>query len=190
MRALILLESLVVIALAAAYLFAGTAVAPEQGDAFPAQFFLFDANPGETIRYYIDNGRRTLQYTVGGVDKGGSTGPPRLQISRLLTDGEGRAVADEAPEYTHLPHRHGLFPFLSPEAPAAYDRVWILKRIRREDHAWHGMTMRCWHVECIDPGLPAANSAVECWMREDVPVFGIFEWTHNGHTYDSDWRPK
>ena len=192
MRALILLESLVVVLLAAAILFGGShpAGATAGGDIFPALNFLYDADPGETVRYSIDGGRSTLQFSVGAVDRGSLKGPPRLQIARLMTDTQGRPVPDEAPEYTHLPHRHGMFPFMAPEAPADYDRVWVLKRIVRESLPWHGKELRCWHVYCIDPGLPPDRDAVELWMHEPVPVFGILRWRRDGHTYDSDWNPK
>ena len=192
MRALIFLESLAVIALALLILLVGppTVNSADSHVIFPALNFLGNAVPGETVRYSIDSTGRSLQFSVGAVSRGLPSDPPRLQIARLMTDELGRAEADDAPEYTHLLHRHGMFPFLAPEAPDAYDRVWILKRIRREDIPWHGKEVRCWHVDCIDPGLPPERSAVELWMYEAVPVFGILRWRHDGHTYDSDWRAK
>ena len=192
MRALILLESLLVIALALLILLVGppTVNPADSHLIFPAQNFIGNARPGEHVRYTVDSTGRGIEYSVGDVSLGSPSSPPSVQIGRQMTDELGRVEPDSAPVYVHLLHRHGLFPFLAQEVPSAYDRVWILKRIRFEEMPWRGKQIRCWHVDCIDPGLPPERSAVELWMHEDVPVFGIVRWQHDGHSYESDWRPK
>ena len=190
MRVLILFESLIVLALAGLILFGKPVAAVEPaGDAFPAARMLLDAVPGESVRYRVDDGRSTLAYTVGTVDRGGPSSPPRLQISRAMTDIAGRPIHDDAPSYTHLPYRHFLFPLIAQEAPGAFDRVWILKRIQRVTFPWKGQTLRCWRVDCTDPALPKDRDAVVLWMHEACPVFGIFRWERAGHTYEADWNP-
>jgi hypothetical protein len=188
MRVLILFESLVVLALAGFVLFGKTA-APPPPDLFPVASFLLDATPGESVRYRVDDGG-TIAYSVGTVDRGGPSGPPRLQITRAWADALGNALPDDAPSYTHLPYRHSFFPLMAQEAPGAFDRVWVLKRVQRKTYPWKGKTLRCWRVECIDPALPPDRDAVLLWMHEDCPVFGIFRWERGGHTYEADWTPK
>ena len=35
------------------------------------------------------------------------------------------------------------------------------------------------------------RDAVEVWMHEDVPVYGILRWQRAGHKYEcTSWRPK
>jgi hypothetical protein len=188
MRALILLESLVVLALAGFILFARSAE-PARPDLFPVGSFLLDAKPGDAIRYRVDDGRSTLTYRVGTVDLGGASGPPRIQIERAMTDSTGAPVPDPAPSYTHLPYRHAFFPLMAQEAPGGFDRVWVLQRVQRKTFQWKGTALRCWRVECIDPALPRERDAVVLWMHEDCPVFGIFRWERAGHTYEADWTP-
>lgn len=192
MRALLLLESALVIALAAMILWPGGAPAATPiGDYFPAERFLNDALPGEHVSYGVDGGRSTIDYAVEKVDPGDPmTGPPKLSIRRTLLDAQRRPVADPTPTYTHVPHLHGLFPLLAQDAPGAYDRTWIWTRITRDRIPWHGKTLRCWRVDAIDPALPEDADAVQVWMHEDVPVFGILKWSRGGHVYEADWAPK
>lgn len=192
MRALILLECLVVLLLAGLIL---TRKAPGASagdvDTFGASRMLLDAKPGEKVVYRIDEALGTLQYDVVTSDPGGPQGPPRFSIQRTFKDGEGVVAADIEPNYIHILPKHGLFPFMTPEQPAAWDRVWILKRIRRDTITWQGAPLRCWHIDCIDPGLPPDRDSVEVWMHEDVPVYGILRWQRAGHKYEcTSWRPK
>jgi hypothetical protein len=191
MRALILVESLVVLALAAGILVGPPAPASDAGgDVFPAARFVLDALPGETVLYRVDEGLATVRYTVGTVMVGGSKNTPKLHVDVAMTDTQGLPLQGVAGGYEHLPTRHGFFPLMAPEAPAAYDRVWVLKRIKREESfPWKGKTIRCWRVDAIDPALKADADAVVMWMHEDCPVFGIFRWQRGGHTYEADWRP-
>ena len=89
-------------------------------------------------------------------DLGRRRGPPAPPCTRSLWDAVGYQMPDAEPTYIHLLHKHGLFPFLTPEEPGAYDRVWILKRIQRSTiRSWGGRTLPCWRIECIDPALAA-----------------------------------
>jgi hypothetical protein len=191
-RALILLECVVILALAALILVPrGGRASADEGDAFYAARFLMDAVPEEVATYRMDDGRGTLEFKVASVDRGGPQGPPRVSIQRTFRDAQGTVIPELEPSYTHLLARHGLFPFMNPEQPAAYEGVWILKRIRRDTLTWQGRPLRCWHVECIDPSLQPDRDSVEVWMHEDVPVYGILRWQRDGHTFDcTSWRPK
>jgi hypothetical protein len=190
-RALIVLECLVVLALATLILLRKEPGAVASADVFPAARFLPDALPGEVATYRIDEGRGTLEFKLTAIDRGGPQGPPRAQIERVARGPSGAALADTEPSYTHFLTRHGLMPFLTPEDPGALDRTWVLKRIRRVTIPWQGRPLACWHVECIDPGLPPDRDAIEVWMHEDVPVYGILRWQRAGRVYEfSSWRPR
>jgi hypothetical protein len=192
MRALLLLESAVVLLLAALILWPrGTPAEGAVEDYFPAERFLVDAFPSERVRYRVDDGRSILEYGIDMADRGNPlTGPPKFLIHRYLYDAQGRAVPDPAATYTHLPHLHGLFPLVAQDAYNEYDRTWIWTRIVRVTIPWRGATLRCWRVDAIDPALPEDADAVQVWMHEDVPVFGILKWTRGGHVYEADWAPK
>jgi hypothetical protein len=192
MRLLILLESLLVIGLAAAILATGVrAPAGEpSGEVFAFNRFLGDALPGEKATYRTDLGE-TIDFVVGPVDRGGPMGLPWASVSRAMRDASGLPVEDPVPEYRHHFYKHGIFPFLTPAEPDALDRVWVLRRIRRAEIDWRGTRLRCWRVECIDPGLRPTEDAVEVWLHEDVPVYGILRWQRQGRTYDVvSWRPS
>jgi hypothetical protein len=171
MRALILLECLAVIALAVLILLKGSR-GPESGaaDVFQAHRVLLDATPGEVAKYRVDDGKSILEFKVLAAAPEGRI--PRVSVTRMLWDAAGTQLPDPEPTYIHMFHKHGLFPFLTPEEPGAYDRVWILKRIQRSTIAWGGRTIPCWRVECIDPALPPDRDAVVVWLREEVPVTG------------------
>jgi hypothetical protein len=192
MRALLLLESAVVILLAALIFWGGrTHAAAPLADWFPAESFLLDALPGEHVAYSVDGGRSTVEYFVDKVDRGNpASGPPKFSIRRGLLDAQRRPTLDPAPTYTHLPHLHGLFPLLAQDAPGGLDRTWVWTRITRDRIAWHGTSLRCWRVDAIDPALPDNASAVQVWMHEAVPVFGILKWSRGDHVYEADWAPK
>jgi hypothetical protein len=190
MRVLILLESVVVLALAGAILFGAPGASPTPpGEVFPAARFLLDAKPGESVQYRVDDGLSSLTYTVGTVDPGSALGPPRTQIHRVMTDAAAQPVKDDAPSYTHLHYRHSFLPVMAQDAPGAFDRIWVLKRVQRKTFSWKGRPLRCWRVECIDPALPRDRDAVVLWMHEACPVFGIFRWERGGHTYEAQWSP-
>lgn len=191
MRALILLECFVILALAALILLRhDVVVGGDEGEIFSAAHFLMDAAPGETVRYRIDEARGTLDFKVLAADRGGPAGPPKVSIERTYRDGAGTTIPELEPTYTHLLTRHGLFPFMNPEQPAAFEGVWILKRIRRETISWQGRPLSCWHVDCIDPSLPNDRDAVEVWMHPGVPVYGILRWQRDGHAFEcTSWRP-
>jgi hypothetical protein len=191
-RALILLESLVILVLATLILLKRDGPGgPDGGDVFPASRFLTDANPGETATYRVDESKGTLEFKVLVADHGGPSGPPKASIERTFRDTQGTVIPELEPTYTHLLTKHGLFPFMNPEQPAAYEGVWILKRIRRDTISWQGRPLSCWHVECIDPSLPGDRDAIELWMHPDVPVYGILRWQRDGHSFDCiSWRPQ
>jgi hypothetical protein len=194
MRALILLECLVVLALA------GLIVTPtlpfskgagsQEPLVFPAARFLADAKPGETAAYTIDRGAGTLEFRVEKSDFGGPQGPPKFTIARVLHDRAGRELIEDEPRYVHLLAEHGLFPFMTPMAPKAFDRVWILRRIKRDEILWLGKKLPCWRIECIDPALDPEQESVVVWMHEDVPVYGILKWERGGQVYEcTSFRP-
>src|SRR5262245_16875295 len=134
MRALILLECLIVLALAGLILsptLPFSSQTPQQHLVFPAAHFLADAKPGETATYAIDRGAGTLEFRVEKADPGGPTGPPKFTITRVLHDRAGRELVEDEPRYVHQLAEHGMFPFLTPSAPTAFDRVWTLRRIKR-----------------------------------------------------------
>jgi hypothetical protein len=188
-RALIVLESLLILGLSALILLRR---APEpEPDRFAAVRFLGDAVPGETATYRIDEGQGTVEFRVTRADRGGPLGPPKIEVDRAWRDASGAQVPEPQTAYTHFPHVHGLMPFLTPEDPGAVDRVWVLKRIRRVTVPWQGKALRCWQVDCIDPALPADGAAVDVLMHEDAPVYGVLRWERAGHVYElASWRPK
>jgi hypothetical protein len=190
MRLLILLESLVVIGLSAAILWQGGAspAGDPVGEVFAFGRFLGDAVPGEKATYRTDLGE-AVEFTVGTVSRGGPMGLPWASVSRSLRDAGGVEIAEPVSEYRHYFYKHGILPFLTPAEPDALDRVWVVRRIRRAEIEWKGRPLRCWRVECVDPGLPPAEDAVEVWLHEDVPVYGILRWQRQGRTYDNvSWR--
>jgi hypothetical protein len=196
MRALILLECLVVLALAGLILAPGRLPGVPGPDAveeplvFPAARFLSDAIPGESATYRVDRGESTIEFRVVTADRGGPQGPPKVTITRVLHDRAGRELPEAEPTYVHLLAEHGLFPFLTPELPRAYDRVWILRRIVHDEIPWLGRKLPCWRVECIDPALDPSQETVVVWMHEDVPVYGILQFERAGHLYEcTSWRP-
>jgi hypothetical protein len=79
---------------------------------------------------------------------------------------------------------------MAQDAPGGYDRIWVWTRITRTNIPWHGRTLRCWLVEARDPALPDNADAVQVWMHEAVPVFGILKWSRGDHVYEADWTPK
>ena len=190
MRALILLECFVAIALSVGIVVKGGGPAgAEEGEFFNAAQLLLDCVPGEEATYRVDDGRVTVTYHVDATEFGGLQGPPKLSIRRSRTEA-GQALPD-AVSYSHYPHWHGLFPFLTPEQPQAYDRVWVMRRIQRATLQWQGRPLKCWKIECIDPALPPDRESVLVWVREDVPVFGILRYERNGEVYElMNWRPK
>ena len=192
MRALLLLESAVVLLLAGLILWPrGAPLQGPAGDYFPGERFLLDALPGERIRYRVDDGRAVLEYGIDIADRGNPlTGPPKFRIHRALFHAQGHPVPDPWPSYTHLPHLHGLFPLVAQDAPGALDRTWVWTRITRVTVPWRGTTLRCWRIDAIDPALPDDADVVQVWMHEDVPVYGILKWTRSGHVYEADWAPK
>lgn len=190
MRALILLECLVILALAGLILFH-----PEphdaEGEVFPASAFLPDAVPGESVAYRVDQAQGTLEFVVGAVDRGGPQGPPKVTITRSYKDGQGNVVPEGEPTYVHHLVEHGIFPFLTPAAPRAWDRTWVLRRIRRDEIRFLGRPLRCWRVEAIDPALEPDQESVVVWMHEDVPVYGIVRFERAGRIYEcTSWRPR
>jgi hypothetical protein len=192
MRALILLECAAILALAALILFRSPpgreAAEPE---IFPAGRFIADANAGEGITYRIDQGQGTLEFHVVASDRGTPMGPPKLSITRTFRDAAGTPVPDVEPTYVHHVIEHFLFPFLTPAEPKAWDRTWVLRRIRRDEIRFLGRPLRCWKVEAIDPALEPDQDAVVMWMHEDVDVYGIVRWERAGHVYEcTSWRPK
>ncbi len=193
MRALILLESLVVVALAVAILLHKPAAsATPAGEVFEAGRMLMDAWPGEKAVYRGDDGT-SLEFVVGAVDRQGKRGPV-LSITRVFRDAAGNIPENGIVPWFHVLSEHGFVPLTAPEKAADLDRIWILRRIRRVDLSFRNRPLRCWKVDFIDPALPADAEAVEAWFDERVPVFGLVRWQRNGRTYQLEssspaWKP-
>ncbi len=190
MRALILLECFLAIGLSVGIItHRGSEAGPRQNDIFSATSMLLNCLPGEQATYRVDDGRTTVTYRVDATEHGGLSGPPKISIRRTRT--ESGQVQPDSINYIHFPHRHGLFPFLTPEEPDAFDRVWVLRRIQRATIQWQGAPLKCWKIECIDPALPPDRETVLVWLHEDAPVFGVVRWERNNEVYElSNWRPK
>jgi hypothetical protein len=192
MRLVILLEACLILGLAGAILFQGNRApaAEPTGEVFLFNRFLGDAVPGEKASYRTDVGE-TVDFTVGPVDRGGPTGLPWVNVSRAMRDAMGIPIQEPVADYNHFFYKHGIFPFLTPGEPNALDRVWVMRRIRRAEIDWGGKKLRCWRVECIDPGLKPSEDAIEVWLHEDVPVYGILRWQRQGRTFDlTSWKPS
>src|SRR5688500_4919752 len=103
MRLLILLESLLIIGLAAAILLQGGRgpVAEPSGEVFAFNAFLGDAMPGEKATYRTDLGE-TIDFVVGPVDRGGPTGLPWASVTRAMRDAAGIAIQEPVAEYHHF----------------------------------------------------------------------------------------
>jgi hypothetical protein len=187
-RALILLESAVVLGLSLGILLRGP-TAPGEGDVFRADRLLLDAKPGEKAEYRGDDGI-VLAYEVESTTQGGTAqGGPVLHLRTRQRDASGPLPGTDV-AYRHLPARHGLFPLLTPTHPEADDRLWIWRRIRRETIPFAGKPLRAWRMDCIDPALPPDEDAVVVYFHEEAPLFGIVRWSRNGRTYDlvSAWK--
>jgi hypothetical protein len=187
MRALILLESAVVVALALGILLRGPA-REAQADVFRADRLLFDAQPGERADFRGDDGL-TLSYVLQQVERRGG-GAPVFRLQTEQRDPSGPLAGPTG--YAHVLAQHGLFPLLTPGHPDANDRLWIWRRIRRETISWAGAPLPVWRMDCIDPALPADQDAVVVYFHEGAPLFGILRWTRNGRTYDlvTGWKPR
>jgi hypothetical protein len=187
MRALILLESAVVVALALGILLRGPTREAE-ADVFRADRLLFNAQPGERADFRGDDGL-TLSYRVARLERRG--GAPVFQMETEVRDASGPLAGIPA-GYQHVLTQHGLFPLLTPGHPDADDRLWVWRRIRRESISVAGAPLRVWRVDCIDPALPPDQDAVVVHFHENAPVFGIVRWTRNGRTYDlvTPWKPQ
>lgn len=193
MRALILLESLVILALAVGILLPKPAApATGGGEVFKAGHLLMDAGPGEKAVYRADDGT-SLEFVVGPVDRQGKRGPV-LAMTRVFRDAAGNIPDNGIVPWFHVLSEHGFVPLTAPEKAADLDRVWILRRIRRVDLAVRNRSLRCWKVDFVDPALPVEAEAVEAWFDERVPVFGLVRWQRNGRTYQLEssspaWKP-
>jgi len=186
MRALILLESAVVVALALGILLRGPA-RETQADVFQADRLLFNAEPGERADFRGDDGL-TLSYLLLQIERKG--GAPVFRLQTEQRDPSGPIPGPVG--YSHVLAQHGLFPLLTPGFPNADDRLWIWRRVRRETIAWAGAPLAVWRMDCIDPALPPDQDAVVVYFHERAPLFGIVRWTRNGRTYDlvTPWKPS
>jgi hypothetical protein len=193
MRALILLESLIVLALAAAILFhTSSPSSAGQGERFLASSLLMDAMPGESVLYAADDGT-SLEFTIGPVNREGKRGPV-FSITRTFRDALRNTPEGGIVSYAHVLAEHGFFPLMSPEAPGDVDRVWILRRIARDDLSIRNRTIRCWRLELFDPALPADSDLVQAWYEEKVPVFGLVQWQRGKRKWTLEsstpaWKP-
>ncbi len=167
--------------------------APAFGEIFPASALLGDATPGEVATYRIDQGQGTLEFVVGAVDRGGpGKGRPRSRSPAPSKDSRRRGEPRRPSRPTSTNSSSTASSRSSrPSAPKAWDRTWILRRIRRDEIRFLGRPLKCWRVECIDPALEPEQEAVVVWMHEDVPVFGILRFERAGRIYEcTSWRPK
>lgn len=105
MRALILLESAVVVALALGILLRGPA-REAQAEVFRADRLLFDAEPGERADFRGDDGL-TLSFELQSIERKGG-GPPVFRLKTEQKDPSGPLAGPVG--YSHSLAQHGLFP--------------------------------------------------------------------------------
>lgn len=186
MRALILLLSATVVALAVPVLLhAGGGARPNlAGPRFQVGALISDAQDGEEAVYRDQDGNR-LVYRVVQRLPAGLSGYQRLRISRRLEDRTGRLMDPRFGElaYEHDPFLHGPFPLMAPQEPEGLDRTWIWARIRQEPRLLAGQERLCWRVDALDPALPAGSDEVQAWFHPEVPVFGLVAWVRDGRTW-------
>ncbi len=188
MRALILCLSAVIVGLVVAIILEVTSRARpsrQAGEEFEAGRLIADALPGETATYQETSGRaRVRTFVVRDVlspDQGGQV--PVVRI--LQTTRNPREPPDRASTvtYDHRVTDHFWFPLTAPTAPEAKDRVWILRRIRRDTILHEGRDRTCWRIDLIDPALPKNAEHVVAWVDPEVPVFGLLKWERADETW-------
>ncbi|MFV1958165.1 MAG: hypothetical protein ACC662_02005 [Planctomycetota bacterium] len=191
MRALIVILSAVVVALAVLILLSRPPTL-EAGPTFDATALITDAARNERA-VYRDEGGNTLTYTVEMAVPGGVDREPLARILVAWRDRTGKPVPWASARYEHRVTRHGFFPLMAPGDPEGYDRVWIWTRISRARLTWRGRARMAWRVDLIDPALPRENDAdhVVAWLDPSVPVYGLLRWQRGGRTWTLvDWNPK
>lgn len=191
MRALIVLLSVLVIALAVLILLDRPAPA-RSGPTFDATQLVADTQPGESATYTDERGE-TWSFKVDQVIPAAPDRPPQIQVWSIRKDRHGNPLPGGSQVYTHLPTRHGLFPLMAPQDPDGRDRVWVWSRIQRLEVPWQGKSRPAWRFDLIDPALPEEGGAdhVVAWLDESVPVFGLLKWQRRDRTWVlTDWSPR
>ena len=188
MRALIVLCSLVVVVLAAVtlrYVDQHASGRRGEGPRFAIAELVQDAQPGEYAIYREAASGRRVRFVVVERPDTSALGPPYLVIrrDRLGRDGRPLAEAGASISYEHQIVQHAWFPFLSPEVPTEYDRVWSWREISRESLRRRGKSIETWRVDLVDPTLPDAADSVVAWFDTAVPVYGLLQWRRNNETW-------
>jgi hypothetical protein len=156
------------------------------GPLFPVGSLLADAQAGERAAYREASSGRRVQYTVVQAPRLPPIAVPYKTIRRELRDAGGQPFPGAARDavYSHRLTDHGWFPLMAPEAPEAFDRVWVVAAIRRETISWNRQERPCWRVDCIDPALPEGSDTVVAWIDVSVPVFGLLKYKRAGETWE------
>lgn len=188
MRALILLLSVIVVALAASivsYADKRPDVQRRQGKTLPVQALLGDAFPGEEVVYREETSLRRMVFRVEQTPAPAMMQAPHIVIKRLVQDRYGRLYDDPGAvlTYKHKITRHGWFPLTAPEDPDALDRIWVIRSIRPDKIRVRQKERDCWRVDLIDPALPPEADTVVAWLDPKVPVFGLLKWKRLDETW-------
>ena len=180
MRALILLLSAVVVALAASIiLYMGSRHSqPKIGDVFELHQLLANAERGEVAHYRDETTGRGMTWRVRAKIVQGMNSEPLIRLHRHMTDRLGQTLSgpDATAVYDHRVSVHGWFPLSAPTMPGQLERVWIVRGIRRDTLRWNGRERSCWRVDFIDPSLSANKDTVVGWYHTEAPVFGLLKW--------------
>lgn len=189
MRALILILSAVVVALAVSIVLHVhqrpefvTRVGPE----FYVGGLLSDAAKGEEAVYREKTSQRLTRFTVVDAPRLPPMVVPHKRIRREIQDPRAGAEpgSGDSITYDHRLTDHGWFPLLAPEAPDALDRVWVVRSIEPDKLQWNHEERACWRVDLIDPALPEGSDTVVAWLDERIPVFGLLKWKRGGKTWE------
>ena len=188
LRALIVLCSALVVALAVMtvlYVDQHSGARRTVGPRFQVSELVQDARPGEFAIYREEASGRRLRFVVVERPETAGLGVPYLVIRRDLLGRDGRPRVEEGASisYEHQIVQHAWFPFLTPEVPTEYDRVWTWREISREPLRRRGKSLPAWRVDLLDPSLPASADTVAAWFDAGVPVYGLLQWRRNNETW-------
>ena len=188
MRALIVLCSVAVVALAVmvvTYVSSYSGTRRLVGPKFQVAELVQDARPGEFAIYREESSGRRMKFVVVERPETAGLRAPHLVIRRDLLGRDGQALGQEGASisYEHQVVQHAWFPFLTPEVPTEYDRVWSWREIVRDTYRLRGRAMPAWRVDLLDPSLPDAADTVVAWFDTTVPVYGLLQWRRNNETW-------
>lgn len=188
MRALIVLCSGIVVGLAALIVvYVSEHSGPRRlvGPKFQVAELVQDARPGEFAVYREESSGRRMRFVVVERPETAGLSAPYLVIRRDRLGRDGSPLGEEGASisYEHQIVQHAWFPFLAPEVPTEYDRVWSWREIVREPYRLRGRSMPAWRVDLLDPSLPETADTVVAWFDASVPVYGLLQWRRDNETW-------